>query len=270
MSTGIMRKKWPHLSYRYHRPQINVHLHIGPSITSQYISRRFYIDDKPQVFTTQKRFKSVLSHDYHTTIFELDALSSTITAPNHAMSLQAKLLRSTPSLSCESLSYSSDPTRIWRSICIGIQGISNQNYGSYRSYSVEHNARPKNAVNEAQIQKFLTKKPVPIAKRTSSGDNDLSSHRLEVPTRQTKEELLLAATGFWSRLKVRFKWFSIRSVRPWNVDDWSAFVSWFVLGNILWVLVGTTTFFSLVIFSINTVVAQGTRLMLQKIVYKIN
>ncbi|KAF8863327.1 mitochondrial distribution and morphology protein family 31/32 [Acephala macrosclerotiorum] len=79
-----------------------------------------------------------------------------------------------------------------------------------------------------------------------------------MPHRPTKEELLAAATGFWSRLKVRFKWFSIRSVRPWNVDDWSAFVSWFVLGNIVWILVGTTTFFSLVIFSINTVVAQET------------
>jgi distribution and morphology protein 31 len=83
-------------------------------------------------------------------------------------------------------------------------------------------------------------------------------HLPKMPHRPTKEELLAAATGFWSRLKVRFKWFSIRSVRPWNVDDWSAFVSWFVLGNIVWILVGTTTFFSLVIFSINTVIAQGT------------
>jgi len=78
-----------------------------------------------------------------------------------------------------------------------------------------------------------------------------------MPHRPTKEELLAAATGFWSRLKVRFKWFSIRSSRPWNIDDWSAFVSWFVLGNIAWIFIGTTTFFSLVILSINTVVAQG-------------
>jgi hypothetical protein len=82
-------------------------------------------------------------------------------------------------------------------------------------------------------------------------------HMPKMPHRPTKEELLAAATGFWSRMKVRFKWFSIRSVRPWNVDDWSAFVSWFVLGNIVWIFVGTTTFFSLVILSINTVVAQG-------------
>lgn len=82
-------------------------------------------------------------------------------------------------------------------------------------------------------------------------------HLPKMPHRPTKEELLAAATGFWSRLKVRFKWFSIRSARPWNVDDWSAFVSWFVLGNMVWVLLGTTTFFSLVILTINTVVAQG-------------
>jgi distribution and morphology protein 31 len=82
-------------------------------------------------------------------------------------------------------------------------------------------------------------------------------HLPKMPHRPTKEELLAAATGFWSRLKVRFKWFSIRSVRPWNIDDWSAFVSWFMLGNLVWILVGTTTFFSLVILSINTVFAQG-------------
>jgi distribution and morphology protein 31 len=84
----------------------------------------------------------------------------------------------------------------------------------------------------------------------------------KLPHRPTKEELLAAATGFWSRLKVRFKWFSIRSSRPWNIDDWSAFVSWFVLGNIVWMLVGTTTFLSLVIFTINTVFAQGMSFMI--------
>lgn len=75
--------------------------------------------------------------------------------------------------------------------------------------------------------------------------------------RPTKEELLAAATGFWSRLKVRFKWFSIRSVRPFNVDEIGAFFSWFLLGHVLWIVLGTTTFFSLAIFAVNTVFAQG-------------
>lgn len=76
--------------------------------------------------------------------------------------------------------------------------------------------------------------------------------------RPTKEELLAAATGFWSRLKVRFKWFSIRSVRPYNLDEIAALFSWVLLGHIVWVVVGTTTFFSLLILAINTVFAQGT------------
>lgn len=76
--------------------------------------------------------------------------------------------------------------------------------------------------------------------------------------RPTKEELLAAATGFWSRLKVRFKWFSIRSGRPFNIDEISAFFSWILLGHVLWIILGTTTFFSLAIFAVNTVFAQGS------------
>ena len=75
--------------------------------------------------------------------------------------------------------------------------------------------------------------------------------------RPTKEELLAAATGFWSRLKVRFKWFSIRSARPFNADEIGAFVSWVLLGHVLWIILGTTTFFSLAILAVNTVFAQG-------------
>ncbi|KAL1864795.1 hypothetical protein VTK73DRAFT_5648 [Phialemonium thermophilum] len=83
-------------------------------------------------------------------------------------------------------------------------------------------------------------------------------HLPKMPHRPTKEELLAAASGFWQRLKVRFKWFSIRSMRPWNADEWGAFVSWFLFGHLVWVLVGTTTFFSLIILFINTVFAQET------------
>jgi distribution and morphology protein 31 len=78
-----------------------------------------------------------------------------------------------------------------------------------------------------------------------------------MPHRPTKDELLAAATSFWQRMGVRFKWASIRDMRPWNADEWGAFVSWFMLGHLVWILLGTTTFFSLLIISINTVFAQG-------------
>lgn len=88
---------------------------------------------------------------------------------------------------------------------------------------------------------------------------DRLPHMPQLPQlhRPSKEELLAAATGFWSRLKVRFKWFSIRSVRPFNFDEIAALFSWVLLGHIVWVVLGTTTFFSLVILAINTVFAQG-------------
>ncbi|KAK2741462.1 Mitochondrial distribution and morphology protein 31, mitochondrial precursor [Myotisia sp. PD_48] len=82
--------------------------------------------------------------------------------------------------------------------------------------------------------------------------------RLPHMHRPTKEELLAAATGFWSRLKVRFKWFSIRSVRPFTMDEIGAMISWVFLGHLIWIILGTTTFFSLVILAINTVFAQET------------
>lgn len=84
--------------------------------------------------------------------------------------------------------------------------------------------------------------------------------RLHVPNfhRPTKEELLAAATGFWSRLKVRFKWITIRSARPFNADEIFGFFSWIALGHIVWLVVGTTTFISLAIFGINTIFAQET------------
>lgn len=92
-------------------------------------------------------------------------------------------------------------------------------------------------------------------------------HLPRMPHRPTKEELLEAASGFWQRLKIRLKWVSIRSMRPWNIDEWGAFVSWFLFGHLAWIIVGTTTFFSLIILSINTVVAQGMSLILSRIAH---
>ncbi|EKM80591.1 hypothetical protein AGABI1DRAFT_119189 [Agaricus bisporus var. burnettii JB137-S8] len=69
------------------------------------------------------------------------------------------------------------------------------------------------------------------------------------PHRPTRDEFLSVATGFWQRLNIRFKWFTIKSFRKFNADDISAFVTWFLMSQTLWIFVGTTTFFS-VIFAV--------------------
>ena len=94
----------------------------------------------------------------------------------------------------------------------------------------------------------------------SQSDHGSFYGRLHLPHfhRPTKEELLGAATGFWSRLRIRFKWSTIRSVRPFNVDEITGFMTWILMGHILWLVIGTTTFVSLAILAINTVFAQET------------
>jgi distribution and morphology protein 31 len=102
-------------------------------------------------------------------------------------------------------------------------------------------------------------KPLPEQSKAHPRPKDNHYHLMDhLPHlhRPTKEELLAAATSFWQRLGIRFKWFSIRSGRPFNTDDISAFVSWILFGHILWIILGTTTFVSLAIFFMNTVFAQ--------------
>ncbi len=59
------------------------------------------------------------------------------------------------------------------------------------------------------------------------------------------------AQGFWTRLRIRFKWFTIRSFRRFNADDISAFFTLGSVGTIIWVVVGTTTFVSVVFAALN-------------------
>lgn len=57
--------------------------------------------------------------------------------------------------------------------------------------------------------------------------------------RPTRDDFLNAATSFWQRMRIRFKWITIRSFRKYNADDISAFVTWFFMSQTLWLLVGT-------------------------------
>lgn len=123
---------------------------------------------------------------------------------------------------------------------------------------ISHRGREQ-AENPARSQNPATGKPAQEPPQRGSSNFHLFDRLPNVPQlhRPTKEELLAAANGFWSRLKIRFKWFSIRSVRPFNLDEITALFSWVLLGHVVWVVVGTTTFFSLLILAINTVFAQG-------------
>jgi hypothetical protein len=64
---------------------------------------------------------------------------------------------------------------------------------------------------------------------------------LSVPNihRPTRDDLLTVADGFWQRARIRFRWFTIKSFRKFDADDISAFVTWFLMSQTIWILVGT-------------------------------
>ncbi|KAJ7091890.1 mitochondrial distribution and morphology protein family 31/32 [Mycena belliarum] len=70
--------------------------------------------------------------------------------------------------------------------------------------------------------------------------------------RPSRDDFLKVSTGFWARARIRFKWFTIKSFRRFNADDISAFITWFVMSQTLWIFIGTTTFFSVVFATANS------------------
>lgn len=70
--------------------------------------------------------------------------------------------------------------------------------------------------------------------------------KTHLPHRPTRDELLSMARGFWTRMRIHFKWITIRGFRRFNIDDLSAFFTLGGLGTAIWVIVGTTTFVSVI------------------------
>ncbi|KAH9998480.1 mitochondrial distribution and morphology protein family 31/32 [Russula compacta] len=77
-------------------------------------------------------------------------------------------------------------------------------------------------------------------------------------SRPSRDDFLSAANGFVQRMRVRVRWFFIRNFRKFNADDISAFVTWFLVGQGLWILIGTTTFFSVVFAVANSLRLQAS------------
>ncbi|KAF9580889.1 Mitochondrial distribution and morphology protein 31, mitochondrial precursor [Lunasporangiospora selenospora] len=76
-------------------------------------------------------------------------------------------------------------------------------------------------------------------------------------SRVDRAKLISEAPNFLARLKIRLKLLLMRQIRPWRVDDFIAMFSWAFLANVAFVLLGTTTFFSLVLATANSLQFQG-------------
>ncbi|GAA6043723.1 hypothetical protein JCM8097_000492 [Rhodosporidiobolus ruineniae] len=71
-----------------------------------------------------------------------------------------------------------------------------------------------------------------------------------------KEQLLGLTNSFFERLRIRFKWATIRSYRRFRLDDYTAFVSVGMLGTLGWFLLSTTSAFAVLFFLVNSLSSQ--------------
>ncbi|GAA5943488.1 hypothetical protein JCM10213_005501 [Rhodosporidiobolus nylandii] len=72
----------------------------------------------------------------------------------------------------------------------------------------------------------------------------------------SKEQLLALTNSFLERLKIRFKWATIRSYRRFRLDDYTAFFSFGILGTLGWFLLSTTSAFAVLFVVVNSFSSQ--------------
>lgn len=87
--------------------------------------------------------------------------------------------------------------------------------------------------------------------------SNMPPHMPHLPHRPTKAEVLAQARGVFERFRVRVRFILMRSMRPWTLNDIGAVFSWLFLGQTLWLLVGTTSFVSLILWTANSLQFQG-------------
>lgn len=71
-----------------------------------------------------------------------------------------------------------------------------------------------------------------------------------------KKKILSEATNFYQRFKINTKWLLIRGNRPFSANEISTMFSWLLISQILWIILGTTTFVSILLLIFNTVFAK--------------
>lgn len=156
----------------------------------------------------------------------------------------------------------SSPAASLGSFFFGKSNEINKNTSNSDSNSNKDTTNNNDSINETASSQPALNKDKPTIKITTPSSGTITLPATSAKIGQTlrrhhaREELLAQSRTFIGRFWIRFKLLFLKQVRPITLDDVSAVFSWFLLGNIIWILLGTTTFFSIVLFTMNTVFAQ--------------
>lgn len=101
------------------------------------------------------------------------------------------------------------------------------------------------------IESFILRSHIHSSSRLNKPENDKEQ------SKNTKEYYLSQTNNFLTRLKINVRWLLKKSMKPFNVDDISAFMSLIIWTHLTMILLWTTGFVSLIILLLNTVMAQN-------------
>lgn len=182
-------------------------------------------------------------HHHHQNIHSSYHPSSSLNEPSYQQNITLQLKKmyhssssSSPSLPPPPIISISFKPRSTRSSILSLSNVNNNNNNNVKRIK-------KNTI--LKMARWI---------HTSSNQGQPMPH---MPHPPSKAELLAQTRTFFERLKVRIKWPLMRQMRPWTLNDITALFSWLFLGHTVWLLVGTTSFVSLILWLANSLQFQG-------------
>lgn len=163
------------------------------------------------------------------------------------------------------LTWSSSPFSSWKSsllasACLGPgrhqEKWSFPGYGRARLFStLPSHASSSETSGHSAVKDHHS--PSSHHSHSSSSSTPPSGESPRSTARHHKYQLLQEAQNGFERLRIHIKYALMRPIRPWTVDDVLALFSWAFGGTTLFILIGTTTFTSLILALANSLQFQG-------------
>lgn len=140
--------------------------------------------------------------------------------------------------------------------------------GFNRPIQMGFNKPVQNGLNKPiQRALFTWNKRLTLSQRFSA--LKLLNRRVSYKPPISRKQFVAGSTSLLQTVQLNLKWLLMKQNRPFNADDFSAFVSWFVWSNIIWFVLGTTTFVSLIMYTIKTLKIDSESSLMNNLMMKI-
>lgn len=200
---------------------------------SKFIINRSYIKPNPRLFYHQKRSLSYSRLYYQKGNKNTDDVQGSDTKKNIIDSKIKLKLNNNNNISNDKYTKNT--------------AIDNKN--------VKSNNKPLKNLKTSENKITIPKDGILSNAHILSNDTHKILHRKN-QQRLKKKIFLNEANSFYKKFILNIKWYLIKENRPFSYDEISALFSWFLVSQMIWIILSTTTFVSIILFLLNTVFAK--------------